>query len=445
MREYLLTGTLVICLTLLLAPGDQRRAAAQEPARTYHIMPQGNDSNCDYIAVANGIQNIGGDGQQAYWAARALVPQGPRDFKEAYYTLLGPNGSDQPFTLDNLGAAPEAFVGVYETLGYNAVFLQSTPSLVDNDFARTIRDRLAADPERTFAHLWITPDPYNPQARVLPIPETGETANLLYPYHEVAAMAAPDLEHVTILDGRVGHAYEMPLEQLAHQLRGFNRVIVVSRNDGSLQDHQRVQFAQQGAPYVAAPLGGAYLTAARRQWGSSYTRWGAAIGQPYRIVRDAEAGGDGGTSTLLPGEYVHYERRDAATVELARLGVRMVYELIAVGALASDALRPTEELPLPEGIGHWVSDTFGSHEAFHRSFGRTITTEFWLTQEQMQAHVLRGVPLPRVDESGQGGYLCVITEHALLAWDNSQGTFLLPLGRIYAEHLRHSLQQAPAP
>lgn len=278
----MVVSLLVLWVGSGLLPARVERVGAQE--RQYRVRYQGNDSNCDYVAVANGVQNVGGDGEQAYWAARTLVPQGPRDFKEAFYTLLGPNGSDQRFSLNNLGAAPEAFVGVYETLGYNAVMLAATPDGVDLDFARAMRDRLVADPERSFAHLWITPRPYQARARMLRVAETGEEVALLYPYHEVTAMASANPEELVILDGRVGQPYRLPLEQVAYQLRGFNRVLVVSRNDGSLEDHQRFQVGQEGRPYVTAALGGAYLTAARMWWGGGYQTWGAG---DWAAVSDA--------------------------------------------------------------------------------------------------------------------------------------------------------------
>jgi hypothetical protein len=436
MKHHYRIISLVLMLMILVigfAPDGGSVAYAHEGERTYTIMPQGNDSNCDYIAVANGVQNIGGDGEWAYWAARSLVPQQPRDFREAYYTLLGPNGSDRPFSVDNLGAAPEAFLGMYETLGYNAVFLESTPHTVDVEFARAIRDRLAANPEHTFAHLWITPRNYNPHSRVLHIAETNEQVSLLYPYHEVAAMAAPGSDHVIILDGLVGHPYTLSLHDLAYQLRGFNRVIVVSNNNGNERDHQWFQLQQQGQPYVSSPLGGVYLTAARAFWGSSYQNWGRAIGQPYRMSTD------GTTRTILPGEYVHYERVTERSVSLALLGVQMGHDLVNAGALPPEELRIWEELALPEGIRLWVQGAFGSTDNFHHSFGKTITNEFWLSREQMQAYVLRGLPYEQIDHGASAGYLCVLTERALLVWDEQHGTSMIPLGRIYYEQLRRDM------
>lgn len=433
MNQYhpLVTFALIVMALMIgFAANRASTVAAQEGTRAYSIMRQGNDSNCDYIAVANGIQNIGGDGEWAYWAARSLVPQQPRDFREAYYTLLGPNGSDHPFSLDNLGAAPEAFLGMYETLGYNAVFLESTPHVVDIEFARAIRDRLAADPDHTFAHLWTTPHSYNAHSRQLHIAETNEYVNLLYPYHEVAAMAAPGSDDVIILDGLVGHPYRLSLHDLAYQLRGFNRVIVVSSHTGSEEDHQRFQLQQRGQPYVSAPLGGLYLTTARALWGSSYHHWGRAIAQPYRMSAD------GTTRTILPGEYVHYERVTEHSVSLALLGVRMGHDLINAGVLPPEEMRLWEELTLPEGMQLWAQGHFGTAERFHHIFGRTITREFWLSHEQMQTYVLRGAPAQQIEQSAQPGYICVLTERALIAWDEQHGTFMLPLGRVYYEQLR---------
>lgn len=427
-----LLALLILLLGSGLFPGAIDILQAQE--RSYIIHPQGYDSNCDYLAVANGIQNIGGDGEQAYWQARSLVPQVPRDFKEAFYTLLGPNGSDQPFSLDNLGAAPEAFIGMYETMGYNAVFLASTPGVVDLSFAQAIYERLAADPERSFAHLWITPRAYDAQARLLHVDETGEEVELLYPYHEVAAMAAPDSNRFVMLDGLAGYPYTVSLEQAAYLLHGFNRVIVVSRNDGSLDDHQRFQMRQQGQPYVSPALGGPYLTAARKVWGSAYQTWGQVIGQPYRAF-------DGQVSrTILPGTYVQYERGDGNEVTLAPLGIRMARELEQNGVLPHNTIQPSGGPALINGIHAWVVDTFGSTETFQAMFGKSVTGEFWLTQGWMKTAVLHGLPHPLVDRGMSDGYVCVLTERAMLAWSSHYGTFMLPLGRIYHEQLRAELE-----
>ncbi len=394
------------------------------------IMHQGNDSNCDFIAVANGIHNIGGDGQSAYWFARSFIPQVPRDFKEVYHTYLGPNGSDQPFTIDNLGAAPEAFVGMYEALGYNAVFLASTPGIADRAFVHAIRDRLAANPYNTFVHLWTVPRPYNPHARAFYIPETGETSFFPYPYHEVAAMLSPDLQHFIFLDGLASHTYMLTLQQVAHQLHAFNRVIVVSSNNGTIEDHQRFQASQTGQPYVAHTLGGLFLTKARQSMGSAYTRWGRAIGQPFMTFDGMQ------THIVLPGEYVHYMRSvGSQEVTFAPLGRRMADELLGADILPAERFVPHESPTLQSGIQQWVMLQFGSVEQFEQAFGKPLTTEFAISQHDMQAHVLHWFPHAVVDASTNEYFICVVTEHAMLAWHTTHGTFLVPLGQVYYKRL----------
>ena len=391
--------------------------------REYRVFPQGNDSNCDFIAVANGIQNIGGDGGQAYWLARALVPQAVVDFKEGFYTRLGSSGSDQPFSLDNLGAAPEAFIGVYEAMGYNAVFLAAEPGTIDHGLAQTIRDRLVANPDGTFAHVWTTGGAYSPAARVFTVEATGEQVPLLYPYHEVAVMAGPDPGHVLVLDGLVGRPYPISLEDLAFQLRGFNRAIVVSRNDGSLADHQRFQLSQVGQPYVQPGLGGAYLAAARRHFGGSYQRWGGIVGPPLRVW-------DGQRERVVVyGAYVRYEGNAAEGVSLAPLGLELARRLEQAGVLAPEAIVPGGAPELMNGIGGWAEGEFGSREAFYRLFGRPITGEFWLSPAQMHELVLQGAPLEPGFEAEQG-FIGVLTERAMLVWSAEQGTRLVPLGRL---------------
>lgn len=387
---------------------------------------QGYDSNCDYIAVANGVHNIGGNGEQAYGAARELVPQIPRDFHEAYYTLLGPRGSDQPFTVNNLGAAPEAFIGMYEALGYDTVFLASTPGNVDLDFARALRDRLAANPGGVFAHLWTVPGPYNPQARVFVVEETGEHISFPYPYHEVAAVASPDDPHsLVILDGLFATPYPMRLEQVAHQLHAFNRAIVVSRNNGTLEDHQRHQMQQEGQPYVVPRLGGSFLTTARRLWGATYQTWGEVIGQPFR-ARDGEQ-----DKVIVPGTYVQYERVGAGTATLTPLGARVRDEMASAGILPPEVAYQTDIPPLINGIREWAVRQFGSVESFEAAFGKPLTAEFGITQDQMQA------VLPLVARQSPGEYyVCVLTERGMVAWSANQGTFLVPLGRVFYERLR---------
>jgi hypothetical protein len=421
---FILVG-LVLLAEGIIPSNSRNHIQAQEQSTTYTVRQQGNDSNCDYIAVANGIQNIGGDGEHAYHTARALVPQMERDYREGFYTRLGSHGSDLPFSIDNLGAAPEAFVGLYEALGYNAVFLATTPDQVDLAFVQTIRDRLAANPTGSFVHLWITPRPYNPQARIFHVAETGEQVPLLYPYHEVAAMASDNPNALLILDGLVGRPYELTLEQLAYQVRGFNRALVVSRNDGHLEDHQRVQMSQAGQPYIHAPLGGVYLTHARQRWGADYQEWGAVIGQPYQAMHNQAL------TTQLPGRYVQYVRLDASTMTLAPLGWQMVQELAAFNAIPDDALRPDDNPALQGGIRDWAIARFGSTDNFERAFGQVLTTEFWVSQEHMQYTVLNGIPHPIVGQDDRGGYICVLSEYAMIAWDLEHGVFLLPLGQIY--------------
>lgn len=403
-------------------------AAAYTGARPYVIRRQGNDSNCDYIAVSNGIQNIGGDGALAYQRARALVPQGVFDYHEGFYTVYGPNGSDRPFSINNLGAAPEAFVGVYEALGYDAVMLGSQAGRADRGLAQALYDRLAQAPETSFAHLWITPRGYA-VARRFTVDATGEVVDLIYPYHEVVAMVAPERPNeVVILDGLVGQPFTMSLDALAHQLRAFNKLLVVSAGSATLVDHQRSQAAQTGQPYVLAPLGGQYLAVARQLWGPQYGQWGAVIGQPFRVAVE------GDTTVVLPGTYVHYERAGAQRPTLALLGTRMGHELEAAGVLATGTIQPWIDQPLPAAMQHWVVERFGSEAAFSAAFGKPLTAEVWISQDQMQQLVLRGVALPQAD---QAGYAVVLTERAMLAWDAVHGTFMIPLGTIfYAQHQR---------
>lgn len=405
-----------------------------QPERTYVIRRQGNDSNCDYIAVSNGIQNIGGDGEKAYWLAREFVPQLPRDYREAFYTLLGPQGSDSPFSLDNLGAAPEAFVGVYPALGYNAVMLAAQPGAVDLAFAQAIRDRLIASPDTTFAHLWTTPRPYNPQARLLDLPETGEQVSLLYPYHEVAAMAVPGQpDRLLILDGLVGHAFTLSLEEVAYQLRGFNRVIVVSSNPGPLEAQQRFQMTQAGQPFVSDTLGGAYLTTARQTWGPAYQTWGRVIGQPYRVATGQNE------MVVLPGEYVQYERIGTQPVTLAPVGKRMGEELVGMGVLPAGMLYPAHQPGLVNGIRDSIAAQFGSVEAFQQAFGSPISAEFWLSHEQMAWFALRGEWHPLLEYGQADGYICMLTERAMIAWNGQSGAVLVPLGRVYYRQQQREL------
>jgi hypothetical protein len=404
------------------------------------IRRQGNDSNCDYLAAQNGVQAIGGDGPAAYTGTRALVPQRPRDYKESFYTLRGPSGSDLPFSINNLGAAPEAFVGVYEALGYNAVMLAAAPGTVDPGFVQAIRDRLAESPGRSFAHLWITPRGYSTPRRLL-VPETGEVVDLIYPYHEVAALFDPTQpDRLVILDGLVGYPFTLSLATIASQLRAFNRVIVVSQGAGTLADHQQFQLAQPGRPYVAPVLGGAYLYTARTTWGSAYQRWGEVIGLPLRVGEGPDM------RVVLPGEYVHYERVGANEATVVPLGVHMGYELEYAGLLAPHTIMAGNEQPLTNGIRDWAVQQFGSVEGLIRAFGKPLTGEFWLSSEQMRQHVLRGVAFAPVDEAQPGGYIAVLTERAMLIWDPAHGISVAPLGRIYYQELqRQSAQTLSTP
>lgn len=410
------------------------RFAAYRGSRSYVIRRQGNDSNCDYIAVSNGIQNIGGDGAQAYRRARELVPQGVVDYHEGFYTLYGPSGSDRPFSINNLGATPEAFVGVYEALGYDAVMLGRQPGPADRALAQTIYERLAQAPDTSFAHLWITPQRYT-VARRFTVAATDEVVDLLYPYHEVIAMVAPDrANEVVILDGLVGYPFTISLETLAYQLRGFNKVLLVNATEGSLREHQQRQAGQLGQPYVLAPLGGQYLAAARSWWGRSYQQWGDVIGLPFRVSAAPQP------RVVLPGRFVHYERTGAQPPELALLGVRMGHDLEGAGVLPAGTIQPWTARGLPAGMHAWVSAQFGSEAAFSAVFGNVLTGEFWLAQTQMEQVVLRGVVVPQAD---QPGYVVVLTERAMLAWDPVHGTFLIPLGQIYYEHDQRQAESIP--
>jgi hypothetical protein len=407
-------------------------ADRQATALHYAVRPQGNDSNCDFIAAANGVQAIGGNGEEAYLRSRQLVAQGPFDYREGFYTLYGPAGSDQPFSLNNLGAAPEAFIGVYEALGYNATLLAAPPGAPDATFARAIRDQLLRAPGMAFAHLWITPHTYNPRARLLTVAATGEQAPLLYPYHEVAAVIdplAPD--RVIILDGLIGYPIAIDLDRLAYQLRGFNKAIVVQRSEAGSSDHLVAQIASTTQPYAVVGLGGAFLTMARQTWESAYPTWGRVIGPPLRMHHGDEI------VVRLPGEYVLYERSSAGGVGLAQLGVWMRDGLVAQGLIEPERLRPA---PLHNALREWVVVQFGSGERFHAIYGAPLTEEIWLTPEMLRGAVLRGSDHPLAHESASG-YIIVITERALLVWSPEHGSGLAPLGRIFYQELRTSLGQ----
>ncbi|XSG77106.1 hypothetical protein ACP8Y2_08850 [Herpetosiphon llansteffanensis] len=412
-----------------------RGIAPSAMQQTYDIRLQGNDSNCDFIALRNGIQNIGGAGDAAYATARTMISQSPRDYYEGFYTLKGPNGSDQRFSLDNLGAAAAAFIGVYQALGYNAMLLMAEPDQLDYSFAQSIVDQLLKNPRGSFAHVWITPRDYTRNARNVVVPETNETVAMLYPYHEVAVFADPSTPNqVIILDGLVGYPFALALETFAHWLRGFNSVIVVSAEAGSIVDHQRYQFTARTAPYVANRLGGPYLHAARMAFGRDYLLWGEVIGQAFRW-HDQQL-----TKVVLPGTYIHYERIEAGPITLALLGTRMGYDLEAAGILPTGTIRPWEDTALVNGIREWVIANFGSERQFLQVFGNVLTQEIWLSQATIQQHVMRNIPNALVDNVGIDGCIIVLTERAMIAWNAQQGTFLIPLGQIYDRELQRTLQ-----
>lgn len=394
-----------------------------------HVRRQGRDSNCDFIAATNDVAAIGGNGDEAYARSRTLIAQAPVDYREGFYTVLGPSGSDKPFSLDNLGAAPEAFIGVYEALGYDTILLAAPPDQVNHDFARAVRDQLAAAPTTSFAHLWITPRPYNPRARTLTVPATGERASLLYPYHEVAAIVDPQApERLILLDGLIGYPVSVALDDLAHQLRGFNKVIVVRKSGLSEKEHLTAQLSGSAQPYAVVGLGGAFLTTARQLWGPSYTQWGRVSGPPLRLHNGTEM------VVRLPGEYVLYERGSAG-VTLVNLGSWMRDSLAAQNVLRFEQLRATE---LRNGLRDWAVSHAGSLERFHALYGATLTEEVWMTPETFRSAVLRGAAHP-LAHAPTSGYVVVITEGAMLAWSPEQGTTLVPLGLIYLREMRADL------
>ncbi len=411
-------------------------AVDRDNMRTYDIMLQGNTSNCDFIALRNGIENIGGDGDSAYWQSRRLISQEPRDYKEGFYTLYGQNGSDYPFSLNNLGAAPEAFAGVYQSLGYDAILLQAEPHDTNNDFAYTIYQQLLLQPEHSFAHIWVTYDNYNPQARWLTIPETGESVSLLYPYHEIAIMMNPHQPNAVIaLDGLVGYPYLISLDRLGYILRGFNSAILVRSSSVNIIEHQRAMLMGEPIPYTSHQLGGAYLWTARQWFGTDYQRWSQPIAQPYRFIDEH------GTKVILPSQFLHFERIGDGAVTSALLGTRMGYELQARQLLPPDTIQPWVDKPLVNGIREWVTQTFGSVERFSAIFGKPITGEFWLSPAQMDHDVMRHIAHPLVDAQNADGYILVLTERALIAWHPQFGSLLVPLGQIYLEELRRALAQ----
>jgi hypothetical protein len=247
-------------------------------------------------------------------------------------------------------------------------------------------------------------------------------------------MVAPDRPNeVVILDGLVGRPFTISLDTLAHQLRAFNKLLVVSASGATLAEHQRAQAAHAAQPYVLPALGGQYLAVARQAWGRQYQQWGAPIGQPFRVAADGEP------RVVLPGVYVHYERVGAQRPRLALLGGRMGRELEAAGILPAGTIQPWIERPLPGAMQSWVVANFGSEAAFSAAFGKTLTDEIWLSQEQMQQLVLRGVVLPQAD---QPGYVAVLTERAMLAWDGVHGAFMIPLGRMYYAQYQRDAAQA---
>jgi len=404
--------------------GDIHLPTRYTGSRAYQIMPQGEDSNCDYIAVANGVQNTGGDGAWAYRRAREFIPQSPREFKEGFYSVLGPNGSDLQATMDNIGTAPEAFVGFYEANGYNAVSMATPPGEPDLAFVKAIYERLAADPDKTFAALYIYSNnrDYGFRSRTVTVPETGERVEIPYLYHVVAGVVDPNLPNrIIILDGITRFPFAMTLEDLAYKIRGYNRVVVASRQTASLQAHQSFQLEQLGKPYVDTPLGGLYLRKAREVWGKAYGTWGKVIALPLKVS-------EGLTGTVaLFGEYVQYEREGAGEPTLVPLGRQVAAELMREGLLKEEGL--AQKQPLVAGQQSWVVDQFGSLEQFFTAFGQPLTGEFWLSTAQLQANVLHKQPHPLVDSSRKDGYVCTLTERGMLAWNGQTGFFLVPLGR----------------
>lgn len=404
-------------------------AARRDAGYPVAVRRQGPDSNCDFIAAANGIQFLGGNGDQAYARVRELVPQGPIDYREGFYTLYGPNGSDRPFSLDNLGAAPEAFIGVYEALGYDATLLAAPPGPANAAFARAVHDQLALAPETSFAHLWITPRAYDAQARVLSVAATGEQAPLLYPYHEVAAIADPMAPgQLIVLDGLIGYPVALSLDQIAHHLRGFNKVVIVRQGTSSPEDRLRAQIAASAGPFAVVGLGGAFLTLSRQTWGAAYGTWGRVIGPPLQMRSGEEL------VVRLPGEYVLYERGGTG-VGLARLGAWMRDDLGARGVLGPEHLRPAE---LQNALRDWAVAQFGSLERFHTIYGAPLTDELWLTPEVFHGSVLRGVD-HALASAPASGYVVVLTERAMLVWSPEQGVAMVPLGLIFYTELRESL------
>jgi hypothetical protein len=409
---------LIIALLLLV----QLPTVAASSQR-YTVRPQGNDSNCDFNTAANGIQNIGGDGEATYWRTRQLVVQAPLDYREGFYTLAGANGSDRPYSLDNLGTAPEAFVGVYEQLGYDSVLLASVPHQTDHTFTRALRDQLATAPERSFAHIWVTYLPYNAQARTITVANTGERVDLLYPYHEVAIMAdTSDSDRVVVLDGLVGYPYSITLDRLAQQLRGFNQAVLVRRSEGNEATHIAAQIAGLQQPYATIRLGGAFLRAARALWGASYQQWGQVISPPLRMWNGQE------TVVRQAGDFVLYEWGSQG-VHLAALGVWARDAIAALGVLPPD----TAAAPLQNAMHEWAVKHFGSVEHFHSIYGPPISSEFWVSAQVLRETVLHGVQPDMIPDAGA---LVVLTERSALIWTPELGTQMVPLGAAYYQFLR---------
>ncbi len=406
---------------------------------SYYLMRQGNDSNCDFIAFTNITVNIGGnDPTDAFRFSRQFVPQDARDYREVYYTKLGPNGSDQPFTPNNLGAAPEAFVGAYEAYGYNTAMMAAAPGEASPQLIQALYDRLVQDPGRVAAHIWINAPNYDPATlfrNTITVPETGEQVRLPFPYHEVMAVAAPDAPgEIVILDGVVGYPYTISLQDLTQRVRAFNRFIVVSRNDGSIADHQRAQMLQMGQPFVDHPLGGLYLRTARGLWGANYLQWGNLIAPPMRMP-DADA-----DTVVAFSEYVAFERTVLShDVQLAPLGWRMAYDIGGTGWISGDSIRVRGDSELRPEMMTWIDATFGGADTFYRAFGRPITDEFWASPDMVKNVILQGIAHPAVDSGLADGYSVVVTERAVVAWHPATGAFLLPLGRIYHEQLKQEL------
>lgn len=237
-------------------------------------------------------------------------------------------------------------------------------------------------------------------------------------------------DRLIVLDGLIGYPVSIALSDLAHQLRGFNKLIIVRRSGSSADEHLAAQLHGSAQPYAVVGLGGAFLSTARQLWGPAYAQWGRVVGPPMRVHNRVEM------VVQLPGEYVLYERGSAG-VALANLGSWMRDSLVAQNVLEPEQLQPTE---LRNGLRDGAVSHAGSLERFHALYGATLTDEVWMAPETFRSTVLRGAehPLSHVPASG---YIVVITERAMLAWSPEQGTTLVPLGLIYLNDVRRRLGQ----